>query len=230
MKKLGLLVLTAGISAIACFGASAGEWKQDNSGWWYDNGDATYQNSGWSWIDGTCYYFTPDGYCLMNTTTPDGYQVDASGAWNIDGVVQTQGTTDAGTYQGMQFTPPESFYFYDQIDYFTVYVSYDQQSMIGIYDVDLEVNVSELSEDAMAYAEETLDRLIGDLGAYSSKNHLQLASGNWTRYDLTNGNFLGIPGDMIVYTRIQGQHLYIMFFCGSLSDLDTNAVVSSSRI
>ena len=28
----------------------------------------------------------------MNTTTPDGYLVDANGAWVVDGKVQTQGT------------------------------------------------------------------------------------------------------------------------------------------
>jgi len=33
---------------------------------------------------------------LSNTTTPDGYQVDTSGAWVVNGVVQTQGTGSAG--------------------------------------------------------------------------------------------------------------------------------------
>lgn len=67
----------------------AGQWLQDTNGWWYQNTDNSYPANGWQWIDGKCYYFTPTGYCLMNTTTPDGFTVDASGAWIVDGVVQT---------------------------------------------------------------------------------------------------------------------------------------------
>lgn len=51
----------------------------------------------WQWIDGNgdgiaeCYYME-NGIVLADTTTPDGYQVDGTGAWIVDGVVQTQGT------------------------------------------------------------------------------------------------------------------------------------------
>lgn len=51
----------------------------------------------WQWIDGNgdgiaeCYYME-NGTALTNATTPDGYQVDGTGAWIVDGVVQTQGT------------------------------------------------------------------------------------------------------------------------------------------
>ena len=71
--------------------AFAGQWQQDAKGWWYQNDDKTYLKDGWKWVDGKCYYFTSDGYCLTGTQTPDGYTVDASGAWIVDGVVQTQG-------------------------------------------------------------------------------------------------------------------------------------------
>lgn len=42
--------------------------------------------TGWQQIDGRWYYFNEksDGFCgtmLSNTTTPDGYTVDGSGAW-----------------------------------------------------------------------------------------------------------------------------------------------------
>lgn len=71
-------------------------WVQDNVGWWYQNADGTYPVSSWYWIDGNndgiseCYYFDEIGYCLLNTTTPDGYMVDANGAWIVDGIIQTQ--------------------------------------------------------------------------------------------------------------------------------------------
>lgn len=51
----------------------------------------------WQWIDGNsdgiaeCYYME-NGTALTNATTPDGYQVNETGAWIVDGVVQTQGT------------------------------------------------------------------------------------------------------------------------------------------
>lgn len=80
----------------------AGQWKQDTTGWWYQNDDGSYFNNGWQWIDGKCYYFTSEGYCLINTTTPDGYTVDGSGAWTVNGVVQTKNeeTTQADISSG----------------------------------------------------------------------------------------------------------------------------------
>ena len=41
-------------------------------------------------IDGRCYYFDSQGYCLINEVTPDGYTVDGTGAWAVNGVVQYQ--------------------------------------------------------------------------------------------------------------------------------------------
>lgn len=61
--------------------AGQADWKQDTKGWWWDNGDGTYPVNQWKEIGGKFYYFGSDGYILLNTTTPDGYQVDASGAW-----------------------------------------------------------------------------------------------------------------------------------------------------
>ena len=76
--------------------AFAGQWTSNAKGWWYDNGNGTWPASTWQWIDsngdGTaeCYYFDQYGYCLMNTVAPDGYTVDANGAWTVNGVVQTK--------------------------------------------------------------------------------------------------------------------------------------------
>ena len=48
--------------------------------------------TGWQWIDGNCYYLDPqgqnEGALYRNTTTPDGYAVDAEGRWVVNGVVQ----------------------------------------------------------------------------------------------------------------------------------------------
>lgn len=73
-------------------------WKQNENGWRYltDNTGSAWYRSCWQWLDGNkdgiaeCYYFGPDGYAYMNTTTPDGYEVNADGAWTVNGVVQTR--------------------------------------------------------------------------------------------------------------------------------------------
>lgn len=61
--------------------AAGSGWKQNASGWWYDNGDGTYPVNQWKEINGKQYYFDADGYMLQDTITPDGYQVGSDGAW-----------------------------------------------------------------------------------------------------------------------------------------------------
>ena len=39
-------------------------WKQNATGWWYDNGDSTYPTSTWKSIDGDWYYFNASGYIV----------------------------------------------------------------------------------------------------------------------------------------------------------------------
>ena len=97
MKKTLKILAAAGLMTIAMgMTAFAGQWKQDATGWWYDNGNGTWPASTWQWIDGNqdgiseCYYFDPSGYMAANTITPDGYTVDANGAWTVNGVVQKQ--------------------------------------------------------------------------------------------------------------------------------------------
>lgn len=56
--------------------------------------------TGWNWIkdaDGVtrCYYLNPvsngsRGACCLNGKTSDGWMVNASGAWTVNGVVQTK--------------------------------------------------------------------------------------------------------------------------------------------
>ena len=102
MKKLIGFAAVAAFSSVMAFSAMAGVWKQDNVGWWYDNGNGTYPSNSWQWIDGDnngtaeCYYFDRTGYMLANTTTPDGYQVNGSGAWVENGTVKTRNVRGTG--------------------------------------------------------------------------------------------------------------------------------------
>ena len=56
-------------------------WKNSGYGWWYQRANGTYPHSEWEIINGIWYYFDANGYMLADTTTPDGYYVDANGAW-----------------------------------------------------------------------------------------------------------------------------------------------------
>ena len=95
-KGVKLVLSTAVFVAAFAVNAYAGRWVQDSTGWWYDWGNGSWPASSWQWIDGNsdgvaeCYYFDRFGYCMVNTTTPDNYQVNASGAWVESGVVQTR--------------------------------------------------------------------------------------------------------------------------------------------
>ena len=60
-----------------------GFWAQNATGWWIQYPDGTYLVNDW-FQDTTSlkwYYMGADGYMLTNTVTPDGFQLDASGAW-----------------------------------------------------------------------------------------------------------------------------------------------------
>lgn len=104
MRKGMKTVLFAGAVAGLTLGGTmvsfAGTWKtgegSDQNKWWYDFEDGSYAANGWQWIDGNndgvaeCYYFDPSGWMLTGTSTPDGYTVNADGAWTENGSVQTK--------------------------------------------------------------------------------------------------------------------------------------------
>ena len=72
----------------------ADAWAEEEGGWKYRYDDGSYEHGGWKWIDGNrdgiceCYYFYEDGSIAVDTTTPDGFQVDETGAWTENGTVQ----------------------------------------------------------------------------------------------------------------------------------------------
>ncbi len=95
-KKAVALSLATAMVAGSATTALAGQWKQDANGYWWDE-NGSYPKNEWKWLDGNgdgmseSYYFGADGYLLTNTTTPDGYTVNADGQWVENGVVKTQG-------------------------------------------------------------------------------------------------------------------------------------------
>ncbi len=72
----------------------------------------------WQWLDGNgdgiaeCYAFDREGWMYAGTTTPDGYIVNADGAWTLDGVVQTMAV--AAGYAGTRAQQSETEQVLDQ--------------------------------------------------------------------------------------------------------------------
>lgn len=101
MKKIAVLLTTMAAVVLLSITAFAGSWEQNAGGWKYKLDNGTYATNGWQWIDSNgdglaeSYYFDANGFCLQNTTTPDGYTVDANGAWVKDGKIQTQAVAKA---------------------------------------------------------------------------------------------------------------------------------------
>lgn len=61
-------------------GAMLTGWQQIGGQWYYMNGSGVIL-TGWQYINGRWYLLNPDGVMYANTWTPDGYYVDASGAY-----------------------------------------------------------------------------------------------------------------------------------------------------
>lgn len=64
-------------------GAMAKGWRQIGGIWYYLRSDGSMAKNYWCYVsqNGKWFYLGSDGAMLVNTTTPDGYQVDADGAW-----------------------------------------------------------------------------------------------------------------------------------------------------
>lgn len=96
MKKTNILKivnLAAILALIQSISVYAGQWNAgtgENAGrWWYQNDDGSYPANCWQWIDGNndgiaeSYYFDQNGWTLSNVVTPDGFMVNADGAWTV---------------------------------------------------------------------------------------------------------------------------------------------------
>ena len=55
-------------------------WVSDDKGWRYIQKNGYYASATWLQdSDGKYYYFNIGSYMAVDTTTPDGYRVDANG-------------------------------------------------------------------------------------------------------------------------------------------------------
>lgn len=103
MKKLFMLIVSCGLCIATVNSAFAAAWQQDSIGWWYQEDDGSYPADTWCMIDGKSYYFGSDGYMYADRMTPDGYKVDASGAW-VEHWIENQ-----VTYERITLIPKNGF-------------------------------------------------------------------------------------------------------------------------
>ena len=93
---IGSIFIGIALTAAMSVSSFAGQWKLDDTGWWYQNDDGTYPAAEWKWIDGNvdgtaeCYYFYSDGYMAYSNEI-DGYHVNSDGQWIVNSVVQKRG-------------------------------------------------------------------------------------------------------------------------------------------
>lgn len=71
-KQAMALSLAAAMAAGSATTAFAGQWKQDATGYWWDE-NGNYPKNEWKWLDGNgdgiseSYYFGADGYLNRNS-------------------------------------------------------------------------------------------------------------------------------------------------------------------
>ena len=61
-------------------GAMKTGWLKDNGSWYYLDSSGAMK-TGWMKVSGKWYYTYSSGVLAINTTTPDGYRVNANGEW-----------------------------------------------------------------------------------------------------------------------------------------------------
>lgn len=96
MLRKGLInvLLITGIITMTSTMTSFAGWEQSEAGWKYSDNNV-YLVNGWYWLDGNgdgaaeCYYMDATGVMAVNTSI-EGYTVNESGAWTVDGVIQTK--------------------------------------------------------------------------------------------------------------------------------------------
>ena len=61
MKRIPIILTIASITLTTPFFTFAGEWKEDTTGYWYQNDDGSSPSESWQNINGKWYYFKPEG-------------------------------------------------------------------------------------------------------------------------------------------------------------------------
>lgn len=203
MRKFVTMTAAVCMTAAMALTAYGAEWKAVDGNWQYVYDDGSTAKDGWTWIDGKCYYFTPEGYCLMDTTTPDGCIVDASGAWTVDGAVQTQpdesgqgggsvsGETSSGVVSAateyvmdeVTIQVPEGYVAEQQDDGTVVMFSAEQFQIVAAASEDMGDEMDGMEGLLAFFGNDLLDVVVTDsFGTPDSASDCAFASGTWRGY------------------------------------------------
>lgn len=232
MKKVKIILTSLVMSMLLCMTAFAGQWMSDNNGWWYQNTDGSYLTDGWYWINGNCYYFGSDGYAYSDETTPDGYTVNADGAWIIDGALQTWETEV--TIGAATVTVPNG---YDiDADYEADAVSFDETNGFagtlvmsvheaGINDIREALGDEGLQAMSDAIVPEILTEISQDT-VFQSKSTEQYANGTWYHYVYQVTVDGGITFQCHMYVSYVGDAVRIVATVGNNREFSESQFVS----
>lgn len=203
MKTFALMGLAAALTFGQPVASYAGQWNAgtgENAGhWWYQNDDGSYPTNCWQWIDGNndgiaeSYYFDQNGWTLSNVVTPDGFMVNADGAWTVFGQPVTKVVNTDGSIGGYaESINAGSATFTESNDDYEESVSdmdVDDDSrwnremaeefvdLLNEYREKKGNNTLELTDDAQYYAEVRAKQLVDDLSHNVPEN--EFIEKNW---------------------------------------------------
>lgn len=216
-KHIITIALAATLALSSSFCSLAGEWKQDTTGWHYQNTDGSYLSGGWHWINGKSYYFDSNSYCLTATTTPDGYTVDGSGAWTINGVVQTR-ETEASILNTKVIIPNGYDYIKDDTAHSVTLRERDGSDhailVMAIQEDGIDEVRSELGESALGMVSDEVvkglaEEMNGKMTQVSSSAKT-FATGSWNYYSYTGLTNENVSFPVEFYTNFVGSEIRIV--------------------
>lgn len=158
MKEIRLGIFTLLFVIMFSSFSFAGEWKQDDKGYWYQKDDGSYKTGWFEDVDGKWYYFDlQTGYMLSNTVTPDGFMVNENGMW-IEGegatkILNEKSYEKSIKYEVMAYNDGHNVHQFVNTIPVTVYYNEKYSNEKG---GNIEISGFSLSKEGVLYVEYTL--------------------------------------------------------------------------
>lgn len=161
IRTRGLAGMMALILAAASPLTAYAGWEASGGSYRYRQEDGSYAVSQWIEDGGISYYLDGNGQMAANTTTPDGYLVEADGSWVTERQVLGGYVRTPYDNQPYFYDPDWQYYIFDETtDYAWVTDNHVLAAVRGI------IPVTELTEKGQAVYEEVCKFLAGfDYGA-----------------------------------------------------------------
>lgn len=129
---MNLILILLAITLVNSIPVYAGQWKQTDYGWRYEENDVALSN-GWFVINGNWYYFDEFGR-MASDEMVDGYYVDKDGAWDGKEAVIEQNKTLNDNEKSIFETMPKDFIFTSGVGNWSTYIEIaDDGTFVGQY-------------------------------------------------------------------------------------------------